>query len=343
MKHEETPFKHPISVEEIVIETDLMREMETRVLAMHHLCLLCLWYGSGGVGKTTTAEWMTRRANAAFTPQNPHAFKVVLYEVAKLKAGFGNETKRAIRSLYAAVSGMTVDEGYYGRCTAEEFADLVIDIAERQRVQLVFVDEAGLLSLDAIGGLILVSDKARQRKFPVTIVLIGMDDLPQKVKLRPQIRRRVPEWCHFQHYDLEQTYKLLRALHPHFAALNRDVVPDWEQVKFVHEISEGLPGYIIPFVSQFDAQYRGSRMIINKAFLRAVHLRTVYDTRDILAQSKRNGNSKTAAAETAAVDETADESAAERKKAAAKKRADAKRMEKRRNAAAKQAGGLLGR
>lgn len=333
MQQEETPFKHPIPVKEVVVETELMREMETRVLAMHHLCLLCLWYGSGGVGKTTTAEWMVRRANAAFDPQNPHAFKVVLYEVGKLKAGFGNEAKRAIRSLYAAVSGITIDEGYYGRCTAEEFADLVVDIAERQRVQLVFVDEAGLLSLDAIGGLILVSDKARGRKFPLTIVLIGMDDLPQKIKLRPQIRRRVPEWCHFQHYDLEQTYKLLKALHPHFAALDQKIHTDWEQVRFVHEISEGLPGYIIPFVSQFDAQYRGSKRIINSAFLRAVHLRTVYDTHDILAQSKRNGTSKTA-------EELA---AAEKKEAAAKKKADAEKRAASKYAATEQAGGLLTR
>jgi len=343
MQQEETPFKFPVPKKAVIVETELMKEMEARVLAMHYLCLLCLWYGSGGAGKTTTAEWMVRRANAAFDPQNPHTFKAVLYEVGKVKAGFGNEAKRAIRSLYAAVSGMTIDEGYYGRCTAEEFADLVVDIAERQRVQLVFVDEAGLLSLDAIGGLILVSDKARQRKFPLTVVLIGMDDLPQKVKSRPQIRRRVPEWCHFQHYDLEQTFKLLKALHPHFAALNRNFPTDWEQVKYVHEISEGLPGYIIPFVSQFDAQYRGSEMNINLAFLRAVHLRTVYDTRDILALSKRNGNSKTAAADMAASDKTAEESAAEKKKADAKKRADAKRMAERRNAAAKQAGGLLGR
>lgn len=292
-------FKFPVPRKKVVVETELMREMESRVLAIHELCGLCAWYGSSGAGKSTTAEWMTGRINQAYDPNDEHSFKAVTYEVGKIKSGWGNEAKRAIRSLYSAVAGVTIDEGFYGRSTAEELADMVIYTAQKEQIQIAFVDEAGLLSLDAIGGLVLVSDKAKQLGFNLTIVLIGMDDLPQKLdpKRRPQIYRRIHDWCCFRHYDFEQTVALLKALHPHFAALDVTERSDWEQFKFVHEISDGLPGFIVQFISRFDAQYKVSPVKIDTTFLRAVHLRTVYDMQDMFAQSKNNGRSTNVASE----------------------------------------------
>lgn len=285
-------FKFPKAGKKVVVVTDLMLEIETQILAVHNLCGFCVLYGSSGAGKTTLAYWMSDRANQAFNPEDPDAFKAVFYEVGKVKAGWGNEAKRAIRSLYAAVSGVTIDEGLYGRSTAEELADMVVYTMQKRRVQLVFVDEAGLLSLDAIGGLVLVSDKARLLGFNITIVLIGMDDLPQKLepKRRPQIYRRIHDWCYFRHYDLEQTQALLRALHPHFASLGSNNKQDADQFQFVYEISDGLPGFITQFVSRFDAQYQMASERIDITFLRAVHLRTLSDMQDILEQSRRNGS-----------------------------------------------------
>lgn len=292
-------FRFPIPRKKVIVETELMREMESRVLAIHELCGLCAWYGSSGAGKSTSAEWMTGRINEAFDSNDEYSFKAVKYEVGKIKAGWGNEAKRAIRSLYSAVAGLTIDEGFYGRSTAEELADLVIYTAQKEQLQVVFVDEAGLLSLDAIGGLVLVSDKAKQLEFNLTIVLIGMDDLPQKLdpKRRPQIYRRIHDWCYFRHYDLEQTIALLKALHPHFASLDKTQRSDWEQFKFVHEISNGLPGFIVQFISRFDAQFKVSPENIDTTFLRAVHLRTVYDMQDMFEQSRKNGHSINVASE----------------------------------------------
>ncbi len=48
MQQEETLFNFPAFKRAVIVETELMMEMEARVLAMHYLCLLCLWYGSGG-------------------------------------------------------------------------------------------------------------------------------------------------------------------------------------------------------------------------------------------------------------------------------------------------------
>jgi hypothetical protein len=291
MQNKQISFKYPVPARKTVVPTDLMFEMESRTLAVHNLGGFVAWYGQAGAGKTTTAEWMRDRVNDAFEDNNPHAFKAVFYEVGKVKAGWGNEAKRALRSLYNAVTGMLLDEGVYGRNTAEELADLIVQSAKRRRVQLAFVDEAGLLSIDAVSGLVLVADKAKQAGWLLNIVLIGMDDLPEKLseKKRPQIFRRVHDWCYFREYDVDQTADLLRELHPHFMALDLDSITDWEQIKFVHEISGGLSGFIVQFLSRFDAQYQTASEVINTRFLRAVNLRTVYDRRDIVAQAKRNG------------------------------------------------------
>lgn len=291
MQIKEIGFKYRAPVKEIIIPTDLMCEMENRTVAVQNLSGLVVWYGQAGAGKTTAAQWVRDRINSAFKPEIEYAFKSVFYEVGKVKTGSGNEAKQALRSLYRAVTGMLLDEGVYGRNTVDEIADLIIHAAKRYRIQLVFVDEAGLLSVDAISALILAANKAKHLDWLLNIVLIGMDDLAEKLseRKRPQIFRRVHDWCYFRNYDIDQTADLLRALHPHFAELNADNLSDWEQVKLIHEFSGGLPGFIVQFLSRFDAQYRNFAGIIDTRFLRAVHLRTVYDRRDILEQSKRNG------------------------------------------------------
>ena len=300
--YEESEFIFPSLPAEVVVETDLMVEMETRTLAVFHLGLFLLWYGSAGVGKTTTIQWMVRRINFAYKATNPNAFKAVILETGRVKAGWGNEAKRVIRSLYRAIAGIPIDEGLYGRQTAEELADLVVGIAQRRCIRLIFIDEAGRLSLDAIDGLILVSNKARELKFPISFVLVGMDDLPQKIESRPQSRRRFADWCHFQHYSLEETVDLLAALHPHFDALDLDNRKDLEQIKFVHEISGGLPGFIIPFVARFNAQYEIAEEAIDIVFLRGIHLASLQEKKIIRAQAKRNGLMKLAESDLAAED-----------------------------------------
>lgn len=300
--YEENEFIFPSMPAEVVVETDLMVEMETRTLAVFRLGMFLLWYGSAGVGKTTTIQWMVRRINSAYNSNNPNAFKAVILETGKVKAGWGNEAKRVIRSLYKAIAGIPIDEGLYSRRTSEELADLIIGIAQRRCIRMIFIDEAGRLSLDAIDGLILVSNKARELKFPISIILTGMDDLPEKIESRPQSRRRFVDWCHFQHYNLEETAELLAALHPHFALLDMDMRKDLEQIKFVHEISGGLPGFIIPFIARFNAQYEIAEEEIDILFLRAIHISSLQEKKIIRAQAKRNGIMKLAESDLAVED-----------------------------------------
>lgn len=284
----------------IIVETAFMNEIEQLTLSVHQLGGLVVYYGTAGVGKTTTAEWITGRINTAFDHTNPDAFKSVIYQSGKIKDG--NEAKKAIRAFYTAVSGTILDEKLYWRSTVEDLADLAVHALQRNRVEITFIDEAGLISVDGLSGLVLISDKARQIGYPLTMVLIGMDNLPDKLnqKHRPQLFRRVHEWCLFQHYDINDTFNLLKSIHTHFASLDPTIPLDWDQVKFIHEITGGLPGFILPFVSRFAAQYESYPYKVDIRLLMAINQRSINSYSGILNQSKNNGKSITEVMETAA-------------------------------------------
>jgi hypothetical protein len=229
-----------------------------------------VWSGGVGRGKSVCARWMAEELNSQYDPQNPNAFRVKHYEVGKVPPWSGVEEKIAIRSLWHATIG-SMDEGIYRKYPIEALAELLVHSWRRICLQLVLVDEAGRLSLNAIDGLVLVSDTAANMGWPLTMGLIGMDDLPVKVGRNDRIRRRVYQWCYFQPYKLNETWDLLVVLHPYFAGLDRKNSSHKEQVKLIHEITGGIANDIASFVSRFAGMLRDHPEIDPMVNIRAAH------------------------------------------------------------------------
>lgn len=246
-------FEYPELVKPVVVETGMMKSAIRRTLAVHHLGGLCVWSGRAGMGKTTTAQYTVKFTEEAYEPENPKAFRVTHY-IAGSKKMTMSEAKHGIRSLYYGV-GCSLDEGVYRTHLPEELAADLVHFLKKMNIQIIFVDEAGCLSLDAIRGMVLVSDTARLMGLTLTIVLIGMDNLPTKVKRIPQVDRRIHEWCYFKPCTLEETYKFLASLHPYFASLNLMNASHKEQISYVHEACKGMPGSLVPFVSRFGSMF----------------------------------------------------------------------------------------
>lgn len=204
------------------------------------------------MGKTTTAQEMIKLIESEYNPDNPKAFRVVHYELGKSPK---HEPKQGIRSLYYGV-GYKLDEGKYRNCLAEELAADLVHFLKKMNIQIIIPDEAGCLSLEAIRGIVLVSDTARLMGFTLSIIFIGMDNLPIKLERNPQIARRVYEWCYFKPCTLKETHKLLAALHPYFAGLNLSNKSDQEQISYIHDTCKGMPGSIVPFASRFGGMFR---------------------------------------------------------------------------------------
>jgi hypothetical protein len=260
-----------------IVETKMMKQIVNRTLAVHPLSGLVVWYGESRIGKTTTAEYTVAKILDAYDENNPLAFRAKYVEVGEIPAWSGNEMKKGIKSLYFAALRTSLDAGVYLRDPPEALAARLVKELQKRNIQLIFIDEAGGLSLDAIHGMVLVRDTALSMGWTLTLVFVGMGDLPAKMEIRRQIAGRISEWCYFVEYDLDDTWNLVAELHPHFAGLDRKNEEHREQVSFLRETYGGLPGQLIPFITRMEHRLKEHRGRIDLPFLRAVHLLTARD------------------------------------------------------------------
>lgn len=281
-------IKFPSPIPENIFETRLMRQVISRTLAVHPLSAVVVWYGETRIGKTTTAQYMAHKINAAYDESNAHAFRAKHYLVGEIQPWTGHEMKKSIKSLYFMVLGTPLDEGVYQKDPPEAIAARLVHELRRRNIQILFVDEAGHLSLNAIWGMVLVRDVAQSLGWTLTLVFIGMHDLPQKMTRLAQLEGRVHEWCFFEEYNLDETWALLSHLHPHFAGLDRNVIENREQIVFLHETYGGFPGQIVPFIQRMKYRLQEHKGVIDLTFLRAVHVLTARDKQQMIQHSLEN-------------------------------------------------------
>jgi type II secretory pathway predicted ATPase ExeA len=249
----------------------MMKYAAKLTLEAHYNGGLVMWSGGVGRGKTWCAEWMVEELNAQYDPLNPDTFRLKHYEVGRIPKWSGREEKIALRSLYHATIG-PMDEGVYRTFPLEAIAETIVHGLQRIGYQIIFIDEAGRLSLNALDGLVLVSDTAGNMKWPLTIVLIGMDDLPIKIKLNERINSRVHQKVCFEPYKIHETWDLLAALDQYFANLNRNKSKDKEQVTLVHELTGGNPRAITSFIGRFIGMRQGHPGIDPMVVIRSAHV-----------------------------------------------------------------------
>jgi type II secretory pathway predicted ATPase ExeA len=266
-----SPLSFPTPRKKVRILTGMMKYASKLTLEAHYNGGLVMWSGGVGRGKTWCAEWMVEELNAQYDSLNPDTFRLKHYEIGRIHKWSGREEKIALRSLYHATIG-PMDEGVYRAFPLEAIAETIVHGLRRVGYQIIFVDEAGRLSLNALDGLVLISDTAGIMKWPLTIVLIGMDDLPIKIKLNERINSRIHQKVCFEPYKLDETWDLLAALDQYFADLNRNKSKDKEQVALVHELTGGNPRAITSFVGRFIGMRQGHPNIDPMVVIRSAHV-----------------------------------------------------------------------
>ena len=281
-------FQYLQREEKKVVVTPLMERTVRRTMAVHAGGALVVWTGPSRNGKTWTAEWMVDQMEEAYHTSSD-AFHACHFEIGEIDSGSAKgDQKQAIRTVYHAAVGR-LDEGVYRSSPVSDLARLTVHGLETKNVQMVFVDEAGLASHSAIRGFVLLRDTAEIEGWPLSIVLIGMDDLPTKLKHTEQVWNRIHEWCYFKPYDVDDTYRFLAELHPHFATLDLAVPSHREQVQFIHDTYRGLPGLFAPFLRRLRALAAEVDREIDLLFLKAVHLRTQRDQDQSLSDAATRG------------------------------------------------------
>lgn len=276
-------LEFPTAEAEKIVETAAMREVLKRTLAIHPGN--SVWYGNSRIGKTTNARFAVEKIREAYDSENPNAFRAVHYEVGEIAAWTGNEQKKGLKSLYNATLGR-IDEGLYRTDPSETIAEHLVRGLMRRNIGMIFVDEAGNLSLEAIRGMLMAYDAAKNMGHRLSIIFIGMDDLPVKVTKLPQVNGRIHEWCYFEPYNLEEVSRLLSELHPHFAGLNLKNPSHREQVELIYDLHGGYPGHIIPFIRKLERCQKARHEEITTVYLKTIHLRTVLDKENSIKKSQ---------------------------------------------------------
>lgn len=103
--------------------------------------------------------------------------------------------------------------------------------------QWLFLDEAGLLSFDGLNALIALYDAARTLQYPLSLVLLGNDDLALKVKRRSQVDNRVKEWIYVNPLTYDQLHSTLPQLAPVLQSSTTDELTRLSQ--FLHDTYHG--------------------------------------------------------------------------------------------------------
>ncbi|HVG33119.1 MAG TPA: AAA family ATPase [Pyrinomonadaceae bacterium] len=278
-------LQFPKTAKQTIIETSMMRRAANRTLAIIPGGGMAAWFGRSRLGKSVTATWLTAEVNRRYDPNEPDTFRAVHFEAGGVPGTVGN-MKAGIRSLYHACIAR-LDQSTYLQLPAEDLARQLVFGLKRKNIRLIFIDEAGCLTLNAIRGMVLVRDVAELEGYPVSLVFVGMDDLPSKLCELPQVELRLHEWVYFEPYSLDETWVLLAELHPFFAGLDGRKQQHREMVEFVHEIFGGVVGEIVPFIRKLDHRLRehttGEPDLL---LLRAVHLSTQRDKQRAIQDAK---------------------------------------------------------
>jgi type II secretory pathway predicted ATPase ExeA len=229
-----------------VVETGLMANVIQRTLALHSEGPIVVWSGPSRAGKTVTAQRMCTKLNEV-RESHPNGFGAQYFEVGALPRTGNGAERRILKSVFSACR-VPISDGVFRRQPLEQIAEQFIASIRPRRLQLLCVDEAGMLPIEAINGLVILRDVARNQGWPLSLVLIGMDDLPRTLRSREQVYNRVLEWCQFIPFCDEEVSALLLAMSPQLA--ERPNAEIQQMVAFLQERCRGLPGLIVPLLKR---------------------------------------------------------------------------------------------
>ncbi len=276
------------SMQRKIVETTMMREAVNKTVGLHPSGGT-IWCGPSGIGKTVTARHLVEKiSRGAFADPTHEALNAVHYHAGEITAD-GNVMKKAIKSLYEGAIRKSLDRPIYLTSTSEGLAAVAVQALHAKNIEMVLVDDANLLLPDAIRAMMFVADIASHSGYKLSLVFIGDETLPIKVKSIPSLLNAASNWFYFEGHGLEETWKILTELHPYFRTLDRNDERHVEQVKYIHEVIGGYPGHLVRFLQllHYDSQRQGG--VIDERFLRVTCRLSQENIRRSGMESKRYG------------------------------------------------------
>ncbi len=249
--------------------------------------------GHAGAGKTTASGYICNEVNQAFegAADSPDAFAAKRFEVTDHRRGRGHIMGTRLLAEFAEkVVGYKVptDIRIVDHAT---LADVIIRGMVFHRIEMVFIDEAGRVPLEGIERLAMLLNKAAEEyEHRLTIVLVGMHDLPITMATLPQIARRVTHTMMFGACDREVLRNVLEGMDPQFLfACSEREREEALQFLMTEEVSKGgLLGYVIPVVEHARTIASSNGEPLALVHLRMAHALRAAGKAQSIEAAKRN-------------------------------------------------------
>ncbi len=182
--------------------------------------------GEYGTGKTTLVRLLLSRVDL-----QDYSTILINYPLVEGEALFRN----MLRQMDAEPGDAATKSDLY-----TELGSCFLDNASRGLHNLVVLDEAQSLPADSLYEelRLLLNYQLNDRNL-VTLLLIGQDDLWNRVSQLPQLADRFTVKCRLQELDLEQTVTYIRHRIEHFGGKG-DIFTD-DALELIHDSSKGIP------------------------------------------------------------------------------------------------------
>lgn len=255
--------------------------------------------GPSGAGKTTSMRLLSRQIDEDCAANVPNAWRTLYYVTADLTNAHRTTIERhVLAQLLSDGFGLSVEKDLR-RSRPEDLRQKILLAARQRNVQMVFIDEAGLIpspGLNALANLVNAAEVKFQ--WPLTIVLVGMNNLPITIRELPQVDRRVVDTIFFQPYGPEEALEALAQIEPFFETVDLGTDDGLAVMQFLTspEVSSGgMLGVMIQLVQRTaDLCQRDGRPFSLRE-LRMVHQLSARDRNRAMEQAKNGWRTQAAA------------------------------------------------
>jgi hypothetical protein len=169
-----------------------------QILAKHCIALGCLGVitGTNGVGKTEALKFLTRCTDLLPAETKSHYHQCVRAE----------GSSRAVRDV---LIDLEVRQAVHQRGMALGIAlKLALREFNERKIGLLLMDDADLLSIDSLQGVISLYDYTRAKNYPLSLILAGATGSEKWIGALPAASSRTLKICRLQNLTVELTCAL---------------------------------------------------------------------------------------------------------------------------------------
>lgn len=158
-----------------------------------------VWTGEPGVGKTVAAEQLVAECNAAADAGEPEAFRAVYLSTGgDVRHNTTRGMKRGINCVFEGVLKEELTPSEYRSISERALAEMVVEHVRLLGIRLIVLDEAGTKTQSELRGISYITDVAAEQHWCLSILLVGMDDLADKVDREIATRSRTRRTIMFE-------------------------------------------------------------------------------------------------------------------------------------------------